>query len=85
MQQNVVDLKELYNYDEFDKIITYLRDAKLESIGSNIISKTITKLHQIENPEKLVEVLVIFAKYKLEVFINEIKEGIRILCSMGYF
>jgi hypothetical protein len=82
MQQNAVDLKELYNYDEFDKMITYLSGTKLESIGSNIISKTLTKLHQIEKPDKIVELVMVFAKYKLDVFVNEIKEGLRILSSM---
>jgi hypothetical protein len=83
MQQNVVDLKGLYNYDEFDKIITFLKGAKLESLNTNnIISKTITKLQQIEQPEKIGELILIFSKYKIDVFINELKEGLRILITM---
>jgi hypothetical protein len=79
-----VDLKGLYNYDEFDKIITYLKQTKLETIANqgSIISKTLTKLQQIENPDKIVDILLIIANYKQNVFINELKEGIRILTSM---
>ena len=82
MQTQNVDLKELYNYDEFDKIIEYLKEIRLESFGnSNIIYKTITKLQQLENIEKIKEIILIIAKYKINVLDSELKEGLKILIN----
>jgi hypothetical protein len=79
-----VDLNEYYNYDEFDKIIAFLRKSKLENLnlGNNILSKTLTKLQQVEKPDKIFELVHIFANYPINVFPNELKESLRILISM---
>ena len=82
MQTHNVDIRELYNYDEFDKIIEYLKETRLESFGnSNIIYKTITKLQQLENMDKIKEILLIIAKYKINVLESELKEGLKILIN----
>ncbi len=82
MQTHNVDIRELYNYDEFDKIIEYLKEIRLESFGnSNIIYKTITKLQQLENIEKLKDILFIIANYKINVLVSELKEGLKILIN----
>ncbi len=82
MQTHNVDIREFYNYDEFDKIIKYLKEIRLESFGnSNIIYKTITKLQQLENIEKIKEILFIIAKYEINVLQSELKEGLKILIN----
>ena len=82
MQTHNVDIKELYNYDEFDKMIAFLKETRLETIGnSNIILKTIIKLQQLDIIDKIKEILYVIANYKINVLESELKEGLKILIN----
>ena len=80
-----VSLKDLYENEEYDRLITYLKDTKLETIGQTyILSKLFTVLEQKNKLETLIEILYLIANYKINVFDYELKEGIRILISHQY-
>lgn len=75
-------LKEFYENEDFDKMITFLRDVKLESLAqNNILSKTFNLLENKADFNKIIEILRIIAKYKISIFEYEMKEGIRILIN----
>jgi hypothetical protein len=75
-------LKTYFDNGEFDKMINYLSNSKLEAIGTtNIISKSFTSLERVNKFDKIIEILNIIAKYKIEVFGYELKEGLRILIN----
>ena len=75
-------LKDFYDNDDFDRMISYLKETKLETIGpTNVLSKTFSIFERKAQWGKLIYMLTIIAKYKINVFDYEMKEGIRILIS----
>jgi hypothetical protein len=82
MQTHNVDIRELYNYDEFDKILVYLKETRLETIGnSTILNKTLTKLHQLDHYDKIKLFVTVIANYKINVLESELKDGIRLMIN----
>jgi len=73
-------LQEMLDNKEFLKMISLLRSIKLESLGPTItITKSLYSLEKNQEFDKIIEILNIIAKYKINVLEQELKEGIRIL------
>jgi hypothetical protein len=85
MQTHNVDIRELYNYDEFDQILTYLKETRLETIvNTTILNKTLTKLQQLDHYDKIRQFVTIIANYQINVLESEMKEGIRLMIKNKY-
>jgi hypothetical protein len=81
---NSSTIKSFYDNEEFDKLVKFLHDTRLESIGNTTaISKTFVAMEKKQCFDKINQILVIIAKYKIPVFDYELKEGVRILISAG--
>jgi hypothetical protein len=75
-------IKELFEREEFEKLISTLKTVRLESISpTSIISKVINTLDRKALHDKIFQILLIFAKYRIVVLDYELKEGIRILIN----
>jgi hypothetical protein len=76
-------LKDFYENEDYDNLINYLKISKLETIGqTSILTKLFSVLDRKKLYNKMVEILIIIAKYKINVFDYELKEGIRTLIQI---
>jgi len=74
------ELNDFYYNEKWDKIVVFLRKSRLETLNSTyILSKIFSKLHEKNYVEDLYDILLIIAKYEMNVMKDEFKEGVRIL------
>ena len=74
------ELNDYYFSEDYNKVIIYLKKNRLETLNSTyIISKIFAKLLDKNYIDDINEILLIIAKYDMDVMQDELKEGIRIL------
>ncbi len=77
-------IRDLLEKEEFEKIISYIKSSKLETLSTsanNAIFRVFLKLETYHNYNKIIELLNIIAKYEIDVLKYEFKEGVKILIN----
>lgn len=78
----MAELSDFYKNEEYEKVVDYIKKARLETLKvTYIMSKIFGKLHEKNKVEELYYILFSIANYDINVMNDELTEGLRLLLS----